>query len=219
MSASSRTGRLRRAAVVVASILLAVAAAGALAAAWLRSGDPLAALPRAVPAGVRVAEEWRERRQGRTVVHVSLDCAAAGRASFVVSLPEPMPAGPVPIVVVLGGLRGGSDSIREITEVGGDPGPSAFIGYDWPLPTREPSVSEIVLHAREFRRDILSVPGQVDAILSGRPASPGRTQAGSASSASRSAPSSCPRPSGSRSSAARRSAGPSSGTRARRSAQ
>jgi hypothetical protein len=83
-----------------------------------------------------------------------------------------MPRGRIPVVVILGGLAGGSSSVREISAVSGDPGPSALIGYDWPLPTREPSVADIVLRLPAFRRGVLSVPGQVDAILawaSGRP--------------------------------------------------
>lgn len=154
---------MRRAALVLGSVLLVVAAAFAIAVAWLRRGEPLAALPRE-PSELRVVEERREAWQGRTLVHVVLQGEAVGRVRFSVSLPDPLPAGRVPVVVVLAGLRTGSKSIREISKVLGDPGPNAFVGYDWPLPTRV-TVGEIVRRVPRFRRDVLSVPGQADAIL------------------------------------------------------
>ena len=163
---------MRRVTLVTGCLLLAAVAAALAAAAWLRTPDPLAALPRDEPSRVAVVEEWRERWEGRTLLHVGLGGPAVGRVRFVVSLPDPMPHGRVPLVVVLGGLGGGSNAIRELTRVAGDPGPGAFVGYDWPLPTREPGLAEIVLRLAEFRRGVLSVPGQVDAILawaSGQP--------------------------------------------------
>jgi dienelactone hydrolase len=70
----------------------------------------------------------------------------------------------MPLVLVLGSLRGGSRAIRDVSDVAGDPGRNAFVGFDWPLP-RRPGARDIVLRARKLRRDALSVPGQVDAIL------------------------------------------------------
>jgi hypothetical protein len=148
-----------------ATLSLGVVAALIAGVAYLRTIDPLAALPRDDPSRLSTVEQWRERWQGRTLLHVALDGEAVGRVRFVVSLPEPMPGGRLPLVVVLGGLSGGSSSIREISAVAGDPGPSAFVGYDWPLPAREPGLAEIALRLREFRRGVLTVPGQVDAIL------------------------------------------------------
>jgi dienelactone hydrolase len=155
---------MRRAALVLGSVLLVVAVAFAIAVAWLRRGDPLAALPRDAPSALQVVEERREAWQGRTLVHLVLRGETVGRVRFSVSLPDPLPAGRVPLVVVLGGLRTGSKSIREISKVVGDPGPNAFVGYDWPLPTRV-TVGEVLRTVPQLRRDVLSVPGQVDAIV------------------------------------------------------
>jgi hypothetical protein len=156
---------MRRARIVTAWLLVAALGAGIVAATWLRTRDPLAALPREDPAKVTVAEDWSERWEGRTLRHVALDGGPVGRARIVVSLPDPMPRERIPVIVVLGGLRGGSDAIREIARVAGDPGPSALVGYDWPLPAREPSLAEIARRLPEYRRDVLTVPGQVDAVL------------------------------------------------------
>jgi dienelactone hydrolase len=93
-----------------------------------------------------------------------LDGSAVGRVRFVVSLPDPIPGRPVPLVIVVGGLRGGSNAVRELTAVAGDLGPNAIVGFDWPLP-RDPGPLDIALHVPTLRRHVLSVPGQVDALL------------------------------------------------------
>lgn len=154
---------MRRATLVLGSILLAVALVLAATAAWLHRGDPLAALPRDTPSALAVVEERREPAKGRTLVHVALEGESVGLVRLVASLPDPLPPGRVPVVIVLGGLRGGANSVRRIAGVA-DPGPNAIIGYDWPLP-RDPSIGEIVRRLPELRRSVLSVPGQVDAIL------------------------------------------------------
>ena len=156
---------MRGSAIVAAAILVVVALALGGTAAWLRLQEPLAALPRDPPTAVAEVEEWREPWQGRTLLHVVLRGAAVRDVRFVVSLPDPLPARHIPIVLVIGGLDGGTRSIRRIGEAVGDPGPNAFLAYDWPLPSEEPSGLEIVLHLPELRRSVLSVPGQIDAML------------------------------------------------------
>ena len=80
------------------------------------------------------------------------------------SLPDPLPPRRVPLVVIVGGLGTGWNTVRALLEVG-DPGPNAIVGYDWPLPERDPGLAEIARHAAAYRRNVLSVPGQLDAIL------------------------------------------------------
>jgi hypothetical protein len=156
---------MRRAALVLLGAALAVALAAPAIVARLRREDPLAALPREQPGAAIVERDVHvERWNGRALVHVTLDGAAVGRVRFVVSLPDPLPHAPLPIVVVLGGLRGGSNAIRELSEAAGDPGPNAIAGFDWPLPAREPVLGDL-LHLRALRRAALSVPGQLDALL------------------------------------------------------
>ncbi len=156
---------MRRMALALAGAFLAAAVAFGVVAVRLRSRPPLASLPREGATGAALVREWSEADRGRTLLHVTLEGAAVGRARFVVSLPDPLPERPMPIAIVLGGLRGGSNSVRELGDVAGDPGPNAFVGYDWPLPEREPAVLDVALRLVDFRRDILLVPGQVDTIV------------------------------------------------------
>lgn len=148
----------------LALCLLALVLAGAASALWLRSRDPFASLPRERGEATVVAER-RERSEGRVLLHVVLEGRDVGRTALVVSLPDPPPPRPVPVVVVLGGLSGATRRIRQLASIAGDPGPNAFVGYDWPLPDPAPGVLELARRAPELRRRVLSVPGQVDAIL------------------------------------------------------
>ena len=157
---------MRRATFVLAGAILAALAVAAAGVAWLRGQEPVAALPRQRPGELASLVELRQERwRDRKILHVALDGGAIGRVRFVVSLPDPVPDHPVPVVIVLGGLGAGSDAIRELTEVGGDPGPNAIIGYDWPLPRRLPGLLELALRAPALRCLAISVPGQVDALL------------------------------------------------------
>lgn len=156
---------MRRAAWIVGGVLLALAALAGPVVAALRAGDPFAALPRERKPAT-VIEERREPFGDRTLLHVGLDGGALGTVRCVVSLPASLAPGErLPVVVVLGSLRGGSRAIREISEVVGDPGRNAFVGYDWPLPEREPSVGDIARSPRAWRRSVLVVPAQVEKIL------------------------------------------------------
>jgi dienelactone hydrolase len=156
---------MRRGWTMLTIAALAAALAGAAVVARLRLQDPLSALPRDPAGAVAVVGERHERWQGRTLVHVTLRGPAVREVRFVVSVPDPLPADRLPIVLVLGGLEGGTRSIHRIGDVIGDPGPNALVAYDWPLPPQEPSALEIALRLGELRRSVLSVPGQVDAML------------------------------------------------------
>jgi hypothetical protein len=156
---------MRRIALALGVVLLAAAVALGAAAAWLGTRDPLASLPKDDPAALEVTGERAEASHGRTLLHVALRGRAVGDVGFVVSLPDPMPSRRIPLVVIVDGLGGGADPVRAMSEVAGDAGPNAFVGYDWPLPAREPAHSEVVRRLPEYRRDVLSVPGQLDAIL------------------------------------------------------
>ncbi len=156
---------MRKPVIIALAVLVTSTVLLGAAALRLRLQDPLAALPCDPPGAVAVASEWNERLEGRTLVHVTLHGAAVGDVRFVVSLPDPLPPGPMPVIVVLGGLEGGTRSIRRLGEALGDLGPNAFAAYDWPLPYPEPSTFEVLRRLPELRRSALSTPGQVDALL------------------------------------------------------
>ena len=82
-------------------------------AAFPPSGDPLAALPRGGTAAAAV-ETQSLREGGRVIRQYEMADPVLGKIGFVVSLPETLPARPMPVIVVLGGLGTGLKNIRQI---------------------------------------------------------------------------------------------------------
>ena len=140
-------------------MLLAAAGAGGLVC-WLGLRDPLAALPRAteIPLATGFATE---SRNGRMLHHVVLDAPGVGRIGLAISLPDPLPKRPLPIVMVVGGLATGESNIRHIPG-GGD---NAIVGYDWPIPTRLPQGWGFIREVPDLYDRALRVPGQIAAAL------------------------------------------------------
>jgi len=127
---------------------------------WLGLRDPFTALPRAT--GDPVATEFAAApRDGRTLQHVVLDAPGVGRIGLAISLPDPLPKRPLPIVMVVGGLATGESNIRQIP--GG--GENAIVGYDWPIPARRPQGWDFVRDAPDLYNLALRVPGQIAAAL------------------------------------------------------
>ena len=77
------------------------------------------------------------------------------------SLPDPQPQKRLPLVVILGGLGTGENSLRSVDSAG----ENAVIGYDWPLPSTIPKGIGAIPELPSLRRSALSVPGQVTAML------------------------------------------------------
>ena len=139
-----------------AATVVAIAAALVSATAWWAGRDPLYFLPRGSTAPV-VRVDRIEHRAGRVFEHVSISDASLGSIGFTLSLP--LPAGKLPVVMVLGGLATGEHNIRAI----GDAGDNVVVGYDWPL-AGAPRPAD-VLRLPALRAQALSVPGQVTAAL------------------------------------------------------
>src|SRR6266851_9772589 len=127
---------------------------------WLGLRDPFTALPRAT--GDPVATEFAAApRNGRMLQHVVLEAPGVGRIGLAISLPDPLPKRPLPIVMVLGGLATGERNISHVPN-GGD---NAIVGYDWPIPTALPQGWDFVRQAPDLYDRVLRVPGQIAAAL------------------------------------------------------
>jgi dienelactone hydrolase len=121
--------------------------------------DPLASLPRA--SAPTMADQRSEHHPTRVFQKVTLSDERLGPIVFTVSLPDPLPQNKLPLVIVLGGLGTGENSIRSV----GPTGENAVIGYSWPLPAGIPKGLRAIAELPSFRRSALSVPGQVTAML------------------------------------------------------
>lgn len=126
-----------------------------------RGADGPDNLPRSL---VSSAEEVREAqsRDGRLIKKMAMEDPLLGRISFVVSLPDPPPERPLPVIVALGGLGPGEDTLRHLPPAGDN----VIIGYDWPFPNDFPDGVEFVWNAGEYYEQTFKVPGQIDAAVS-----------------------------------------------------
>ena len=75
---------------------------------------------------VQFVEERVLAESPRRVVHIRLSERELGEIGFVVSLPDPIPAGRLPVILLLGGLGPGTKNISPVT----NPGNNAIVGYD-----------------------------------------------------------------------------------------
>jgi len=106
--------------------------------------------------------------EARTVSHVNLVRALGDTVRLVLSLPDPRPAGALPVLVILGGLEIGEQTLEFIAE----PGPNAYAIYQYPYSPEYWYERAKVTQVPVIREAVLSVPGQVAtavAWLRGRP--------------------------------------------------
>lgn len=143
----------------LAAAPLAAAAVVALWWCWPALGDPLGHLPR--PSGPpRVIADDGARAEGRLIRRVALDAGALGTVRLAISLPDPPPPGRLPVLFVLGGLRGGAGAVERIP----DPGANALVGFDYPIDRGRRGLG-FLIEAPRLRRQVFAVPGQAAAAL------------------------------------------------------
>ncbi len=119
------------------------------------SREPLAALPPAMKQ-VEASGTIVAVREGRRLESVVLDAGTLGEVRLAVSFPEPMPEGPLPVLIVLGGLPTGAENLSLIPEAGNN----VLVGYDWPISVAPPKASTFLLQAPGLYRDVMRMPGQ-----------------------------------------------------------
>lgn len=137
---------------------LALALGGTVA--WLALRDPLSALPRAV-GPVEVVPGPAQRETGRLLRHYVLRAPDLGPIGLTVSLPDPLPERPLPVLVVLGGANTGRKNLRQVPTAG----TYVLVGYDWPLPRKLPKGLDLVCALPGLYPQVLEVPGQVAAVV------------------------------------------------------
>lgn len=158
---ASKGSRLRWVGVVATAV---VAVAGAWGA-YRTYGPPVELLTAWVSEveGVRITSEESTVIHGeaRTVRHVDLVRARGDTVRLVLSLPEPRPEGPMPVLVILGGLEVGEQTLEFIAE----PGPNAYAIYQYPYSPEYWYERAKVTQVPVIREAVLSVPGQVTAAV------------------------------------------------------
>ncbi len=126
---------------------------------WAYTRDPLLSLP--LPEhGLQAERTALSAQDHRHVEHITLHGNTLGDIAFTFSLPDPLPPQKLPVVLVLGGLVTGENSIRYIK----DAGDNAIVGYAWPIPVRLHGLSAF-LQAPGLYHCVMAIPGQVASAL------------------------------------------------------
>ena len=124
--------------------------------------DSLAALPHgAGPATATKISHQALHKDGRLIQQYTIQDSVLGPIGLVVSLPDPLPDRPLPIVVVLGGLGSGLKNIRNVPPVGDN----VVVGYDWPIPRKLPRGIDLFWQAPVLYDRVFRVPGQIAMVV------------------------------------------------------
>ena len=123
-------------------------------------GDPLAALPKAGVSAIETSHQV-SRGDGRLIQQHTIEDSALGRIGLVVSLPDPLPDRPLPVLVVLGGLGTGLGTLRQTPPMGDN----VVVGYDWPIPRKLPGDIDLIWRAPGLYDRLIGAPGQIAAVV------------------------------------------------------
>lgn len=96
----------------------------------------------------------------RRLLEYELDGAPEGPVRLALSLPMG-PERPLPVVVILGGLDVGQESLRYVEAHG----PNALVAYAYPRPTQDLYEGKALFKLPRIRRAALAVPSQVCALV------------------------------------------------------
>lgn len=95
-------------------------------------------------------------RETRRLLEYELDGAPEGPVRLALSLPTD-PRGPLPVVIILGGLDVGKESLRYVETHG----PNALVALAYPRPTQDLYEGKALFKLPRIRRAALAVPSQV----------------------------------------------------------
>lgn len=140
--------------------------------AWQTWGPPLSLLAARMSDVDRTAvrSEGPDTLHGepRTVRRVDLVRTGGDTVRLVLSLPDPVPEGALPVLLILGGLEVGEETLEFITR----PGPNAYAIYQYPYSPEYWYERARVTQVPVIRDAVLRVPAQVASAvdwLRGRP--------------------------------------------------
>jgi surfactin synthase thioesterase subunit len=105
-------------------------------------------------AGQSAGSEVTHKRQ---IEHVTLHASGLGDIGMAISLPDPLPPGKMPVLILLGGLGTAENNLHHMPGAGNN----AVISYDWPLPVGAPSGFGFLFRMPFLYSDVMGIPGQI----------------------------------------------------------
>jgi Serine hydrolase (FSH1) len=127
---------------------------------WASEHHPLAFLP-SPEHGLQAERTALSPQAHRHVEHIALHGNTLGDISFTISLPNPLPAQKLPIVLVMAGHVTSAASMGYIK----DAGDNVIVGYAWPLPVRLHGIGDFMMQAPDLYHRLMTIPGQVASAL------------------------------------------------------
>lgn len=146
-------------------VILALFALPAAGIGWLYMQDPLDALPwTREPLQVvhKAAEVTTPAADGelREIRQLTMRGDGLGEINISISLPAAATDEKLPVLIILGGLRTGRNSIAYVPK----PGRNVLVGFDYPIQKRIKLRLSLLPSLPTLRRQLLRVPGQVAAL-------------------------------------------------------
>lgn len=156
----------KRTAAILGGLLLALMTVLAAILGWMRMEDPILAAHHVVPS-FTLAErtDAPEHRDGELRIQSDIVLTAPGEAPirFAVSLPKDVAGEPMPVQVVVGGLRAGKENIQRLPS---PVGRNAIIAFEYPerdaINDKKANTLSRIL---AIRKGAVITPGQLVAIL------------------------------------------------------
>ncbi|MDJ0652447.1 MAG: hypothetical protein QNJ27_05525 [Simkaniaceae bacterium] len=102
-----------------------------------------------------------DNQEMRTYEDIALKCGKGREANFTISLPENIPPGGLPTVLIVGGLKTGRESLQFIP----NHGQYAFVAYEYPQRLKTLHKINVFLHIYTVRKAALEVPKELIAII------------------------------------------------------
>ena len=102
-----------------------------------------------------------DNQEMRIYKEVVLDCGKAGEANFTISLPGKIPKEGLPIILIVGGLKTGRESLQFIP----DHGEYALVAYEYPKRLKTLHKINVILHIYTVRKAALEVPKELIAMI------------------------------------------------------
>jgi alpha/beta superfamily hydrolase len=147
-------------------VLLTVILVSTLAAwaTWERNRDPFSAIDRDL-GSLAVLQESSyafitDSGEQRTIREVTLQSATGEQMRIALSLPRRQQAGPLPVLVILGGFASGRQSLNYVPEHGDN----VLVGYEYPYRERSLKLGQVPGEVLAVRRAVIHVPAQVVAL-------------------------------------------------------
>ena len=118
--------------------------------------NPLTALPKNQDHSIST-EEKSFFKDNRIIKQYIIHDSNLGNINLAASFPNPIPIKPLPVLIILGGLETGFNSLNHVSNIGDN----ILVGYNWPINPLHLESKNKIIHFPNIYSDIYKTPGQI----------------------------------------------------------